>query len=92
MAKVVRLTTAQKRTAQSAVTDYKEDEDAKFLEDLRGFIWKEAGTWDGFAAKAGVANRTVARFASGETKRPTVHTIRCMLRALGYRLTWVRGK
>lgn len=80
----VKLNDVQKRSANSAI-DPEEDE---FLEDLRGLIWKEAGRPDGkwkhLAEKANLSDRTIARFASGETRRPQVFTIRRMIKAIDY--------
>jgi len=88
-----KLTDVQKRSANSALAEGVDaDDEAKYLEDLRGVVWKEAGTgsgsWKSLAEKAGLADMTVRRFATGETKRPTLFTIRRMLAALNYRLTW----
>ena len=90
-----KLTLVQQRTANSAVSNEDPDE-ALFLEDLRGAIWKRAGaTRDSFkamAAETKLSERTIQRFASGETKRPQLFTIRRMLASVGMRLTWTMRK
>jgi DNA-binding phage protein len=83
----------QKRTANSAIADESGDE-AEFLEDLRGVIWGKAGaiasSFKALAAEAKLSDRTIQRFASGETKRPNLFTIRRLLKAAGWRMTWAR--
>lgn len=86
-----KLSLVQQRTANSAVTDENSDE-TQFLEDLRGAIWGKAGATRGsfkaLAQDAKISDRTIARFASGETKRPNLFTVRRLLAAVGLRLTW----
>lgn len=83
------LTLVQKRTANSAVSAQDADE-ARFMEDLRGLVWARAGaegkTWKALAAEARLAHQTVQKFASGETKRPNLFTVRRLVLALGCRL------
>lgn len=63
----------------------------KFVEDLRGLMWKrgafgKATTWKQMAEKTTLAPATVQRFARGDTRRPTFRTIFLLLEASGYRL------
>lgn len=82
------LTLVQKRAANAALTSEDEDDEARFLADLRGLIWEkggaQGGSWKDLAARAKLADRTIARFASGETKKPQLFTIRRMIQAIGY--------
>lgn len=84
-----KLSLVQQRTANSAVAGSEEENDeAKFLADLRGLVWKSQGQdvrgWKGLAEKARLSDKTVARFASGETKKPHLFTIRRILVAIDY--------
>lgn len=90
--KVIRLSDVQKRTANSAVSDKNlDDDEVKFLSDLRGLIWKKGGSvggsWKVLAEKAKLNNRTIQKFANGETKRPQLFTIRRMCLAIDYVMT-----
>jgi hypothetical protein len=89
------LTLVQKRTANSAVA-VQDDDEVKFLEDLRGAIWGKAGAIQGsfkaMAADAKLHISTISRFASGETKRPQLFTIRRMLKSVGLKMTWTLEK
>ena len=88
------LTAVQKRTANSAVAEpiKGSDDEHKFLEDLRGDIWSGSSkeTWKEMGDKAGLSPATVSNFATGNTKRPSLFTIRRLLAARGFRLTWVK--
>lgn len=79
-----KLNIIQRRAANSAIAD---DED-KFLEDLRGRLWANGGAvdgkWKSLAERANVSPRTISRFASGDTKKPQILTIRRMFGALSY--------
>lgn len=90
-----KLTLVQTRTANSAITPEDGDE-MQFLEDLRGAIWgkagRGAGTFKDLAAEAKLSPQTVSNFASGQTRRPTLFTIRRLLHAVGLRLTWTIRK
>ena len=65
---------------------FEEPEDI-FLEDLRGACWGRKILWKHLAETANLATNTVRRFANGETRRPTFHTIYRLSRALGFVLT-----
>ncbi len=90
--KVVRLNTVQKRTANSAVSlaDLDTDE-VQFLSDLRGLVWKEGGTkhnsWKDLGEKARLNPKTIQRFASGETRRPQIYTVRRICQAVDWVMT-----
>lgn len=64
---------------------FEEPEDI-FLEDLRGAVWSVKKSWKEIAEMAGVVPDTVGRFARGDTKRPTFHTIFRLCHALNMRL------
>ncbi len=90
--KVVQLNTIQRRTANSAVSNANlDDEEVKFLADLRGLVWAKAGkigmSWKSLAENANLNYRTVQKFASGETRRPQIFTIRRICQAVGFVLT-----
>ena len=86
-AKVVQLNDIQKRSANSAMSAEETDE-MRFLEDLRGLIWKEAGRpdgkWKDLAEKARLHHKTIQNFACGTTRRPQLFTIRRMCLAIDY--------
>jgi DNA-binding phage protein len=90
-----KLTLVQQRTANSAVANI-DDEEVQFLEDLRGAIWGKAGATNSsfkvLADNTKMHARTISRFASGETKRPQLFTIRKLLKAVGLRMTWAKDK
>lgn len=57
-----------------------------FLEDLRGECWNARVTWKALAERIGVTRETVRRFAVGDTRRPTFHTIFKLAAGLGMSL------
>jgi DNA-binding phage protein len=83
---VVKLNAVQKRSANAALNS--EDDEEKFLTDLRGIIWHRTGAvggnWKTLAEKAHLNPRTIAKFASGDTRRPHLFTIRRMFQAVDY--------
>lgn len=92
------LNAVQKRTANDAVLADAErwNEEQKFLEDLRGLLWGQSwpngASWATIARDAGVSPATISKFAIGETKRPTVFTVRKIALYFGYRMTFVKDK
>ena len=91
------LTLVQKRSANDAVAPVVDEDEKKFLEDLRGLIWakggSQGGSWKSLAERANLNARTISRFASGETRRPMLFTIRRMFVAIDYVMTIVpRGR
>ena len=90
----VKLTVVQKRTANSAVDNPLYDEEQKFLEDLRGELWGRGGSisssWAEVAKETKLARSTISNFATGQTKRPTVFTVRRIAMAFGYAMRFVK--
>ena len=80
----MRSKAVRRRTFNSAVAT---DEDV-WLEDLRGRVWAYQGrsTWKDMAASANIARTTLINFASGDTKRPTFHTIYKLVDITGSRI------
>jgi DNA-binding phage protein len=82
------LNTVQKRSANSAVIG--EDDEQKYLADLRGMLWNSGGAVDGswkkLAEKAHLNARTISKFASGETIRPQLFTVRRLFQAVDYEM------
>lgn len=89
-AKVVRLQPKHERLAEEAADQAIADDEAKFLEDLRGLLWAKAGSrdgkWQNLAVRARLHRTTIAKFAQGVTRRPQLFTIRRMFVALDYTL------
>ncbi len=73
-----------------------EGREDQFIEDLRGLMWKRGAfgaknhTWGKLGELSNLAPTTVQRFAQGDTKRPTAHTLLRLLHATGYELKPVR--
>ncbi len=91
------LTAVQARTANSAVSlpeNY--NDDVKWLEDLRGELWGRGGaingSWKEVAKSINLAPSTVSKFATGVTKKPSIHTVRRIAEAFGYFMTFVKRK
>ncbi len=82
------LNTVQKRSANSAIVG--EDDEQKFLADLRGMIWNSGGsvdgTWKKLAEKANLNARTISKFASGETMSPKLFTVRRLFKAVDFEM------
>lgn len=80
------LTDVQKRTANSAVVA--SEDEHKYLEDLRGELWAKLGdqTYKQISDKAGLSYGTVHNFAVGNTKRPSIFTVRRLAKAVGLEL------
>jgi hypothetical protein len=60
--------------------------------DLRGALWetqRHGGTWKAVAAKAGLAESTVAKFAHGDTQKPHWSTAVRLALVCGHRLALV---
>ena len=86
----MRHTSAAARSGFNALALNEEDQ---FIEDLRGMVWSGSVTgkrsWKDIAEESGLNVATVSKFASGDTKRPHLLTIRRIVRACGYRMAFV---
>ncbi|MBY0310125.1 helix-turn-helix domain-containing protein [Patescibacteria group bacterium] len=63
--------------------------------DLRGAVWgtqRNGGTWQSLADKANIGTSTVAKFATGDTKRPHLRTATALAEACGLRFALVSAK
>jgi hypothetical protein len=96
MGKVVRLKPKHERLEDEKIEAAIHEDEAAFLEDLRGLLWAKAGSrdgkWQNLAARARLHRTTIAKFAQGTTKRPQLFTIRRMFIALDYVMTIVPRK
>lgn len=89
---VTKLNSVQKRAANDALADAARwNEEQKFLEDLRGELWKSSSpTWAASAAETKLSPATICHFAQRTTLRPRFFTVRRIAAYFGYKLTFIR--